>query len=177
MIKNFEYTERKTKFKLFVFFLIGVSYPNDTDLLYVGTNIIVRSKKKWLMKKLRVEKVQLNCLFMRKKGRRWKSGNTKQTHKSITTAPALNFDVMSSDDSKDKWNNATTKSGGQGYLSEDDYQSRRKSSQGKWDHSQVDERRDKVRTEKRMWELEDKLYVLEENNKGWRQNLRQEIKQ
>jgi hypothetical protein len=79
--------------------------------------------------------------------------------------PLLNSDEMSSNDSKDKWNNATTKSGRQGYLSKDNYQSRRKSSQGKQDHLQRDERQDKDRTEKRMQELEDKLYELEENNK------------
>jgi hypothetical protein len=84
---------------------------------------------------------------------------------------------MSSNDSKDKRNNATVKLGGQGYLSKEDYQSRRKSSQGKQDHSRRDERWDKGRTEKRMWELEDKLNELEENNKNWRQNLRRQRNQ
>ncbi len=50
--------------------------------------------------------------------------------------PPLNSDAMSSDDSKDKWNNATTKLGGQGYTSKDNYQSHRKTSQGKRDHLQ-----------------------------------------
>jgi hypothetical protein len=87
----------------------------------------------------------------------------KKTHKSIATTPPLTSDAMTSDDSKDKWNNATTKSGGQGYLSKEDYQSRRESSQGKQDHLQRDERQDKGHTEKMMQELEDKLYKLEEN--------------
>ena len=73
---------------------------------------------------------------------------------------------MSSDDSKDKWNNVTAKLGRQGYLSEEDYQSRHESSQGKQDHLRRDERRDKELTEKRMRELEDKLYELEVNNKN-----------
>jgi hypothetical protein len=60
---------------------------------------------------------------------------TKKTHKLIATMPPLTSDAMSSDNSKDEQNNATAKSGGQGYLSEEDYQSRRKSSQGKQDHS------------------------------------------
>jgi hypothetical protein len=72
---------------------------------------------------------------------------------------------MSSDNSKDKQNNATTKLGGQRYPSEDDHQSRHKSSQGKQHHLRRDERRDKGCTEKRMRELEDKLYKLNENNK------------
>jgi hypothetical protein len=72
---------------------------------------------------------------------------------------------MSSDYSKDERNNARTKSGGQGYLSEDDYQSCCKSSQGKKDYLQRDERQDKGCMEKKMRELEDKLYKLEENNK------------
>ncbi len=80
--------------------------------------------------------------------------------------PPLTSDAMSSNDSKDKRNNATAKSGEQGYLSKEDYQSRRKSSQGKQDHSQRDERQDKGCTEKRMRVLEDKLYKLEENNKN-----------
>ncbi len=80
-----------------------------------------------------------------------KNGPKKQTHKLITTMPPLNSDAMSSNDSKDKQNNATTKSGGQGYsLFDDNYQSRRKSSQGKRDHLQRDERQDKGCTEKRM---------------------------
>ncbi len=78
--------------------------------------------------------------------------------------PPLTSDAMSSNDSKDERNNATAKLGGQGYLSKEDYQSRRKSSQGKQDHLRRDERQDKGRTEKRMRELEDKLYKLEENN-------------
>ncbi len=44
-----------------------------------------------------------------------KMDKTKQTHISITTMPPLNSDAMSSDDSKDARNNATTKSGRQGY--------------------------------------------------------------
>jgi hypothetical protein len=39
--------------------------------------------------------------------------------------PLLNSDAMSSDDSEDEWNNLMTKWGRQGFLSEDDYQSRR----------------------------------------------------
>jgi hypothetical protein len=105
------------------------------------------------MKKMRVEKVHLNCLFTRKNRQQKKTGQHKKTHKLITTIPALNSDAMSSDDSKDKQNNATTKLGGQGYLSQDDYQSRRESSKGKRDHSRKDERQDKGRTEKRMQEL------------------------
>jgi hypothetical protein len=86
------------------------------------------------MKKLRVEKVQLNCLFTRK-NRKWKkTDNAKKSHKLITTMPLLNSDAMSSDDSKDKQNKATTKSGGEGFLSKDDHQSRRENSQGKQDH-------------------------------------------
>jgi hypothetical protein len=54
--------------------------------------------------------------------------------------PPLNSDVMSSDDSKDEQNNMMTKSGGQGFSSKDDYQSRHESSQGKQDHSRRDER-------------------------------------
>jgi hypothetical protein len=109
--------------------------PNDTDLLYVGTNIFLRNEKKMMYEKLRVEKVQLNCLFMRKDRQEKKMDNAKKNHKLTTTTPPLHSDAMSSDDSKDKQNNATTKLGGQGFLSEDDYQSRRESSQGKQDHS------------------------------------------
>jgi hypothetical protein len=80
--------------------------------------------------------------------------------------PLLTSYAISFNDSKDKWNNATAKSGGQGYLSKNNYKSRRESSQGKRDHSRRDERQDKGRTEKRMRKLEDKLYELEENNKN-----------
>jgi hypothetical protein len=90
----------------------------------------------------------------------------KKTHKSIATMPLLTSDAMSSNDSKDERNNVMAKSGGQGYLSKEDYQSHHESSQGKRDHLQRDGRRDKGRTEKRMQELEDKLYELEENNKN-----------
>jgi hypothetical protein len=83
------------------------------------------------MKKLRVEKVQLNYLFTRKSRQEIKNGQHKKIHKPITTMTPLNSDAMSSDDSKDEQNNGTTKSGRQGYSSKDDYQSRRKSSQGK----------------------------------------------
>ncbi len=69
-----------------------------------------------------------------------KKGQCQKTHKSITTMPPLNSDVMSSDDSKDEQNNMMTKSGGQGFSSKDDYQSRHESSQGKQDHSRRDER-------------------------------------
>jgi hypothetical protein len=79
---------------------------------------------------------------------------------------------MSSNDSKEERNNATVKLGGQGYLSKGDYQSCCESSQGKRDLSQRDERRDKSRTEKRMWELEDKLYELEENKKKVKTELK-----
>jgi hypothetical protein len=84
----------------------------------------------------------------------------------------LTSDAMSSDDSKDKRNNATAKSGGQGYFSEDNYQSHRESSQGKQDHLQRNESQDKGCTEKRMRELEDKLYELEENNKKLKAELK-----
>jgi hypothetical protein len=86
--------------------------------------------------------------------------------------PPLTSDAMSSDNSKDEQNNAMVIPGRQGYLSEEDYQSRCKSSQGKQDHLQRDERRDKGRTEKRMQELEDKLYKLEEKNKKLKAELK-----
>jgi predicted nucleic acid-binding Zn-ribbon protein len=79
---------------------------------------------------------------------------------------------MGSYGSKDEWKIATVKSGGQGYSSKVDYQSRRKSSQGKQDHSQRDVRQDKGCTEKRMRELEDKIYKLEENNKKLKAELK-----
>jgi hypothetical protein len=79
------------------------------------------------MTKLRVEKDQLNCLFTRLNRQEIINGQ-KKPHKSIATTPPLTSDAMSSDDSKDEWNNAMMKSGKQGYLSEDDYQSCRKSS-------------------------------------------------
>jgi hypothetical protein len=97
---------------------------------------------------------------------------TKQTHKLITTVPLLNSNAMSSDDSKEVRNNTTTKSGGQGYLSKDDYQNLCDISQGKQDHLHRDERQDKGCTEKRMWELEDKIYELEENNKKLKVELK-----
>ena len=80
--------------------------------------------------------------------------------------PPLTSDAMSSNNSKDKRNNTMVKSGGQGYLSKEDFQGCHESSKGKWDHLQSDKRRDKGCTEKRMRELEDKLYELEENNKN-----------
>jgi hypothetical protein len=40
----------------------------------------------------------------------------KKTHKSITTMPPLNSDAVSSDNSKDKRNNMTTKLGGHGFC-------------------------------------------------------------
>jgi hypothetical protein len=83
------------------------------------------------MKKLRVEKVQLNCLFTRKNRQEKKTDNAKKTHKLITTMTPFNSDVMSSGNSKDKRNNATTKLVGQGFLSKDDYQSCRESSRRK----------------------------------------------
>ncbi len=58
---------------------------------------------------------------MRKNRQEKKTDNAKKTHKLITTMPPLNFDSMSSDDSKDKWNNAMTKLGGQGFSSKDNY--------------------------------------------------------
>ncbi len=68
MIIFFGYTARKNgcmeSLNCF-FFLIGVSFLNETDLLCVGTNIFVRNKKKMIYKKMRVENVQLNCLFTR----------------------------------------------------------------------------------------------------------------
>jgi hypothetical protein len=76
-----------------------------------------------------------------------KMDNAKKPHKLITTTPPLNSDAMSSDDSKEKQNNAMTKLGRQGFLSEDNYQSCRESSQGKQDHSQREERQDKGCTE------------------------------
>jgi hypothetical protein len=69
--------------------------------------------------------------------------------------PPITSDAMSSNDSKDEGNNARVKSGRQGYLSKEDYQSRHESSQGKQDHLQTDERQEKCCTEKRMRELED----------------------
>ncbi len=79
--------------------------------------------------------------------------------------PPLTSEAMSSNNSKDKHNIGTAKLGRQGYLSKEDYQSCPESSQGKRDYSRRDERRDKGRTEKRMRDLVDKLYELEENNK------------
>ncbi len=38
----------------------------------------------------------------------------KKTHKSIATTPPLTSDTMSSNNSKDEWDNATVKSGRQG---------------------------------------------------------------
>jgi hypothetical protein len=64
----------------------------------------------------------------------------QRTHKLIATTSPLTSDAMSSDNSEDERNNATSKLGRQGYLFEEDYQSCRKSSQGKRDHSQRDER-------------------------------------
>jgi hypothetical protein len=55
----------------------------------------------------------------------------KKTDKSIATTPPLTSDAMSFDESKDNRNNATVKLGGHGYLSKEDYQSCRESSQGK----------------------------------------------
>jgi hypothetical protein len=118
------------------------------------------------MKKLRVENVQLNYEFTRLNRPEISNRQKQQTHKLITTMPPLKSDAMSSDDSKDKRNNAMAKSGGQGYLSRDNYQSRCKSSQGKQDHLQRDERQDKGHTKKRMQELENKFYKLEENKKN-----------
>jgi hypothetical protein len=84
-----------------------------------------------MYEKLRVENIQLNCLFTRL-NRQEINIRHKKTHKSmITTMPLLTSDAMSFDDSKDKQNNAMAKLGRQGYLSEDDYQSRRERSQGK----------------------------------------------
>ncbi len=80
---------------------------------------------------MRVENVQLNCLFTRLNMQEINNGQKKHTHKSITTMPPLTSDAMSSNNSKDEGNNATAKLGGQGYLSEEDYQSRRESNQGK----------------------------------------------
>ncbi len=129
------------------------------------------------MTKLRVENVQLNCLVTRLNRQEIINGQKKQTHKSRSTMPPLTSDAMSSNDSKDKRNNATAKLGRQGYLSKEDYQSCRESSQGKQNHLWRDEKWDKGCTEKRMRELEDKLYELEENNKNWRQNLRRQRNQ
>jgi hypothetical protein len=89
------------------------------------------------MKKLKVENIQLNCLFTRLN--RQEINNKKKLIKSITTMPLLTSDAMSSDNSKDERNNATAKSGGQGYLSKDNYLSHRESSQGKQDHLRRDE--------------------------------------
>jgi hypothetical protein len=86
--------------------------------------------------------------------------------------PPLTSDAMSSSNSKDKWNNVMAKLGRQGYLSKDDYQSPRESSQGKRYHLQRDERQDKGCTEKRMRELEDKLYKLEEKHKKLKTELK-----
>ena len=89
----------------------------------------------------------------------------KNTHRSITTLPPLDSDAMSSDDSKDEQNNATTKLGRQGYLSKEDYQSCHESSQGKWDHLWRDERQDKGCTEKRMQEI---------NSTNWKRTIKTE---
>jgi hypothetical protein len=62
------------------------------------------------MKKLRVENVQLNCLFTRLN--RQEIINGQKNHKLIATRPPLTSDAMSSNDSKDKWNNMTAKLGG-----------------------------------------------------------------
>jgi hypothetical protein len=67
-----------------------------------------------------------------------KMNNAKKTHKSITTMLPLTSDAMSSNNSEDKQNNAVTKMGRQGFTSKDNYQSRRKSSQGKGDHLRRD---------------------------------------
>jgi hypothetical protein len=73
---------------------------------------------------------------------------------------------MPLDDSKDKQNNATAKSGGQGYLSKDDYQSHRESSQGKQDHLRMDVRQDKGCTQKRMhWKI---------NSTNWKRTIKNE---
>jgi hypothetical protein len=81
------------------------------------------------MKNLRAENIQLNCLSTRLN--RQEIINGQKTHKLIATMPLLTSDAMSSDNRKDEQNNAMAKSGGQGYLSEEDYQSRHKSSQGR----------------------------------------------
>ncbi len=79
---------------------------------------------------------------------------------------------MSSDDSNDEQPNTTTKGGGAGYSSEDVHQSRSKGSQEKQVYLQRDERSDRARMEKRMQNLEDNLYKLEESNKKLKAELK-----
>ncbi len=71
---------------------------------------------------------------------------------------------MSSNNSKDEHSDTKTKLVGKGYLSKDDYQSRRES-QGKQDHARRDDRQDKIQAEKRIWDLEDYVDKLKEKNK------------
>ncbi len=78
-----------------------------------------------IYEKLRVENSQLNGLFSRLNRQEIINRQKKQPHTSIATRPPLTSDAMSCDNSEDERNNATV---GQGYLSEEDYQSRRKSS-------------------------------------------------
>ncbi len=118
----------------FSFFLIGVSFLNETGLLYVGTNIFVRNKKNMIYKKIESQKRSTELSVNKIKQAGDKKRTQKQAHKLITTMPPLNFDEMSSNNSKEEQNNTTTLLGRQGYSFEDDYQSRHESSQGKGDH-------------------------------------------
>ena len=59
MIKKIDYTIRTNnciKILNVSFFLIGVSFLNEMGLLYVGTNIFVRNKKKMIYEKIESEK-------------------------------------------------------------------------------------------------------------------------
>jgi hypothetical protein len=83
------------------------------------------------MKKLEIRKRSNGLSVYKIKQAGDEKWTKKQTHKLITSLPPLNSDEMGSNDSKAKQNNATTKMVGQGYSSEDNYQSCRKCSQGK----------------------------------------------
>jgi hypothetical protein len=89
--------------------------PNDTDLFYVGTNILVRNKKKIMNEKIESGKGSTELSIYEKKQAGEKNGQLQKTHKLIITMPPLNSDAMSSDNSKDKQNNAMTKLGRQGF--------------------------------------------------------------
>jgi hypothetical protein len=138
-------------------------------LLYVGTNIFVRNEKKMMYEIIESRKCSTKLSVYKSKqagDEKW-----KKTHKSITTTPPLNSDAMSSDDSKDKRNNATTKLGGEGYLYEDDYQSLRNRSQGKTICKGM---RDETKVAQKRgcgsWKINSTNW--KRTIKNWRQNLR-----
>ncbi len=74
MIKNCWLHNKKKrlheKFKLFLFFLIGVSFLNETSLLYLGTNAFVRNKKKMIYEKIESRKgsTELSVYKIKKAG-------------------------------------------------------------------------------------------------------------